>query len=114
MLSSHHVGILKTLIFHFTNMDTEQIYLHIWGDLACFTRPEMKVERVSYPVLTPSATRGILEAILYRPQFRWRVHRIAVRCPIKFLSFPSQRSKIRRQLPQARTHPGRGRSHAAK
>ena len=68
-------------------MDTEPIYLHLWGDLACFTRPEMKVERVSYPVLTPSATRGILEAIFYRPQFRWRVHRIAVRRPIRFLSF---------------------------
>ena len=55
--------------------------------MACFTRPEMKVERVSYPVPTPSATRGILEAILYKPQFRWRVHRIAVHRPIKFLSF---------------------------
>ncbi len=62
-------------------------HLRVWGDLACFTRPEMKVERVSYPVPTPSAARGILEAILYKPQFRWYVHRIAVRHPIKFLSF---------------------------
>ena len=68
-------------------MDTELIHLRVWGDLACFTRPEMKVERMSYPVPTPSAARGILEAILYRPQFRWYVHRIAVRRPIKFLSF---------------------------
>ncbi len=68
-------------------MDTKRIHLRVWGDLACFTRPEMKVERVSYPVPTPSATRGILEAILYKPQFRWRVYRIAVRRPIKFLSF---------------------------
>ena len=68
-------------------MDTERIHLCVWGDLACFTRPEMKVERMSYPVPTPSAARGILEAILYRPQFRWYVHRIAVRRPIKFLSF---------------------------
>lgn len=63
------------------------IYLHTWGDLACFTRPEMKVERVSYPVITPSAARGLLEAILYKPQFRWRIHRIAVRKPVKFLAF---------------------------
>ena len=68
-------------------MNSERIHLRIWGDLACFTRPEMKVERVSYPVPTPSAIRGILEAILYKPQFRWHVHRIAVRRPIKFLSF---------------------------
>ena len=47
----------------------------------------MKVERMSYPVPTPSAARGILEAILYKPQFRWHVHRIAVRRPIKFLNF---------------------------
>ena len=63
------------------------IYLRAWGDLACFTRPEMKVERVSYPVITPSAARGLLEAILYKPQVRWRIHRIAVRRPIQFLAF---------------------------
>lgn len=63
------------------------IYLRVWGDLACFTRPEMKVERVGYQVITPSAARGLLEAILYKPQFRWRVHRIAVRKPIRFLAF---------------------------
>lgn len=63
------------------------IYVHAWGALACFTRPEMKVERVSYQVITPSAARGLLEAILYRPQFRWRIHRIAVRRPVRFLAF---------------------------
>jgi CRISPR-associated protein Cas5d len=64
----------------------ESIYLRTWGELACFTRPEMKVERVSYSVMTPSAARGLLEAILYKPQFRWRVHRIAVKKPIRFLA----------------------------
>jgi CRISPR-associated protein Cas5d len=64
----------------------ESIYLRTWGELACFTRPEMKVERVSYPIMTPSAARGLLEAILYKPQFRWRVHRIAVKKPIRFLA----------------------------
>ncbi|MEZ0295694.1 MAG: CRISPR-associated protein Cas5, partial [Candidatus Methylacidiphilales bacterium] len=57
------------------------IHLHAWGSLACFTRPEMKVERVSYPVITPSAARGLLEAILYKPQFRWQIRRILVRKP---------------------------------
>ncbi len=65
----------------------QPIHIHVWGDLACFTRPEMKVERVSYPVMTPSAARGLLEAILYKPQFRWRVSRIAVRQPVRFLAF---------------------------
>ncbi len=64
-----------------------RIFIRTWGDLACFTRPEMKVERVSYQVITPSAARGLLEAILYKPQFRWRVHRIAVRRPVRFLAF---------------------------
>jgi len=63
------------------------IHLKTWGDLACFTRPEMKVERVSYAVITPSAARGLLESILYKPQFRWRVRRIAVLEPIRFLAF---------------------------
>ncbi len=62
-------------------------HLRVFGDLACFTRPEMKVERVSYPVPTPSAVRGILEAILYKPQFLWCIHRVAVRRPIQFLAF---------------------------
>ncbi len=65
----------------------QPIHLHVWGDLACFTRPEMKVERVSYQVITPSAARGLLEAILYKPQFRWRIHRVAVRRPVRFLAF---------------------------
>lgn len=71
------------------------IYLRAWGDLACFTRPEMKVERVSYPVITPSAARGLLEAILYKPEFRWRIHRIAVRRPIQFLAFRRNEVKSR-------------------
>ncbi|HLY74298.1 MAG TPA: type I-C CRISPR-associated protein Cas5c [Planctomycetota bacterium] len=57
-----------------------------WGDLACFTRPEMKVERVSYPVMTPSAARGLLEAIFWKPEFRWLVREIWVLKPIRFFS----------------------------
>lgn len=73
----------------------EPIYLRTWGKLACFTRPEMKVERVSYSVMTPSAARGLLEAILYKPQFRWRVHRIAVKQPIRFIALRRNEVKCR-------------------
>ncbi|MEZ6052433.1 MAG: type I-C CRISPR-associated protein Cas5c [Planctomycetaceae bacterium] len=60
------------------------IRLKVWGDYACFTRPEMKVERVSYDVLTPSSARGILEAIYWKPQVRWIVERLHVLKPIRF------------------------------
>jgi len=65
---------------------TYGITLHVWGDYACFTRPEMKVERVSYDVMTPSAARGILEAIHWKPAIRWIVDRIFVLKPIRFES----------------------------
>ncbi len=60
------------------------IRLEVWGDYASFNRPEMKVERVSYDVMTPSAARGVLEAIYWKPQFRWIVDRIRVLAPIRF------------------------------
>jgi CRISPR-associated protein Cas5d len=60
------------------------IKLHVSGDFACFTRPEMKVERVSYDVITPSAARGILEAIYWKPQIRWVIDRLHVLKPIRF------------------------------
>ncbi|GAU09437.1 type I-C CRISPR-associated protein Cas5c [Desulfoplanes formicivorans] len=60
------------------------IKLRVWGKYACFTRPEMKVERVSYDVMTPSAARGILEAIHWKPAIRWVVDRIHVLKPIVF------------------------------
>jgi CRISPR-associated protein Cas5d len=62
------------------------IRLHIWGERACFTRPEMKVERVSYDVITPSAARGILEAIHWKPAIRWNIDRIHVLKPVRFES----------------------------
>lgn len=60
------------------------IKLRVWGDYACFTRPEMKAERVSYDVMTPSAARGILEAIHWKPAIRWVIDRIHVLNPIRF------------------------------
>lgn len=60
------------------------IRLHVWGDYALFTRPELKVERQSYDVMTPSAARGILEAIHWKPAIRWVIDRIHVLEPIRF------------------------------
>lgn len=60
------------------------IKLKVWGNYACFTRPEMKVERVSYDVMTPSAARGMLEAIYWKPAIVWVIDRIHVLKPIKF------------------------------
>lgn len=68
-----------------TNRDGP-LQVEVRGDFACFTRPEMKVERVSYPVMTPSAARGVLEAIFWKPEFGWRVERIEVLRDIRFFS----------------------------
>lgn len=68
------------------NSQPNEIRLHVWGDYACYTRPEMKVERVSYDVMTPSAARGILEAILWKPAIRWEVRQIDVLRPIRWIS----------------------------
>jgi len=61
-----------------------RINLKVWGDYACFTRPEMKVERVSYDVITPSAARGILEAIYWKPSIVWVIDRIHILKPLRF------------------------------
>lgn len=61
--------------------------VRVRGELACFTRPEMKVERVSYEVMTPSAARGALEAVLWKPQITWHIHAIEVLAPIRWTSF---------------------------
>ncbi len=60
------------------------IKLRVWGKYACFTRPEMKVERVSYDVMTPSAARGILEAIHWKPAIRWVIDKIHVIRLVRF------------------------------
>jgi len=62
------------------------IKLHCWGEWACFTRPEMKVERVSYDAMTPSAARGVVEAIYWKPEIRWHIDRITVLNPVRFTS----------------------------
>ena len=60
------------------------IQVEVWGEYACFTRPEMKTERVSYDCMTPSAARGLLESIYWHPGLMWRIDRIHVCRPIRF------------------------------
>lgn len=68
-------------------MKPNLITLRVWGDFACFTRPEMKVERVSYPVMTPSAARGILEAVFWEPQMFYLIDSIRVVKRGRWVSF---------------------------
>ncbi|MGQ9576963.1 MAG: type I-C CRISPR-associated protein Cas5c [Thermoguttaceae bacterium] len=72
------------------------------GPLACFTRPELKAERVSYQVMTPSAARGLLEAILWKPAIRWRVERIKVLKPIRWVAFRRNEVESRASPPPAK------------
>ncbi len=66
--------------------DYPALEVKVWGELACFTRPEMKAERVSYSVMTPSAARGVLEAIFWKPEFSWQIREILVLNPIRHFS----------------------------
>jgi CRISPR-associated protein Cas5d len=68
-------------------MNGNSVSVRVWGDFACFTRPEMKVERVSYPVMTPSAARGILEAIFWEPQMYYLIDAIRIIKRGRWLSF---------------------------
>lgn len=74
----------------------------VWGDLACYTRPENKVERVSYPVMTPSAARGVLESIFWKPEFTWEVREIWVLRPIQYFSIVRNEIKTRQSERTAR------------
>ena len=64
----------------------KEFCLEVWGPMACFTRPELKVERVSYDVITPSAARGVFSAIFWKPAIRWRITKIEVMTPIRWTS----------------------------
>jgi CRISPR-associated protein Cas5d len=88
--------------------------LEVWGDLACFTRPEMKVERFSYPIITPSAARGIFDAIYWegireqrgresvmRPYFHWQVTRVEVLAMPRYIAL--RRNEVKDRVPAERT-----------
>lgn len=74
------------------------IRLEVWGDYAMFTRPEMKVERVSYDVMTPSAARGLVEAVYWHPGLKWTIDRIHVCAPIRFTNL--RRNEVKAVIPK--------------
>lgn len=73
------------------------IRVKVWGDYACFTRPEMKAERVSYDVMTPSAARGIIEAIYFKPAIKWVIDKILVLNPVVFDAI--RRNELENKIP---------------
>lgn len=72
------------------------VKVEAWGDYACFSRPEMKVERVSYDVMTPSAARGLLEAIYWHPGMKWVIDKICVLSPIEFTNI--RRNEVKSKI----------------
>ena len=72
------------------------MFIEVWGDYACFSRPEMKTERVSYDVITPSAARGLVEAIYWHPGLRYTVDRIYLLNPIRFTNI--RRNEVKSTL----------------
>lgn len=84
------------------------ICLEVWGDYACFSRLEMKVERVSYDIMTPSAARGLLESIFWHPGLRWHIDRIHVCAPIRFTNVRRNEVKAVASARTARTVMERG------
>lgn len=82
--------------------------IRVWGEYACFTRPEFKVERVSYPVMTPSVARGILEAIYWKPKIRYRIQRIGI------LELGSQWSLLRNEIASRQNKDSKGMEYALK
>jgi CRISPR-associated protein Cas5d len=75
--------------------------LEVWGDLACFTRPEMKVERYSYPIMTPSATRAVFDAIYWKPKLRWQVTRIETLSEPRYIAL--RRNEVKDKAPSSGT-----------
>lgn len=75
--------------------------LEVWGDYACFTQPVMKVERFSYPIMTPSAARGILEAIYWKPKFHWQVLQIDMLTEPRYVAL--MRNEVKEKAPAADT-----------
>lgn len=78
------------------------IRVEVWGDYALFSRPEMKVERVSYDMITPSAARGLIEAIYWHPGLKWHIDRIHVCNPIRFTNIRRNEVKSKLQASSAR------------
>jgi len=90
-----------------------QFCLEVAGDFACFTRPEMKVERVSYDVMTPSAARSVFEAILWKPAIRWDVKCIEVLKPIRWISVRRNEVASKASVRNAQAAMGAGKGNLA-
>lgn len=78
-------------------MNTPNFRIRIRGPLACFTRPEFSTERLSYEIITPSAARGVLEAVLWKPAILWRIHAVYLLSEIKWTEF--RRNEVNKRVP---------------
>ena len=89
-VSSHHdwAGV------EMPQFNDRPVVLQARGDWACFTRPEFNSERVSYPIMTPSAAQGLLSAVFWKPQFRWVIDTIEVLAPVKWMTFRRNESEV--------------------
>lgn len=76
-------------------LDENILAVKVVGDFACFTRPDLKVERMTYPCMTAAAARGVLDSILWKPEFKWRVRRILVLRPLVFASIKRNEIKTK-------------------
>jgi CRISPR-associated protein Cas5d len=76
-------------------LDERIVRVKVTGDYACFTRPDLKVERMTYPCMTPSAARGVLDSILWKPEFQWYVRRILTLKPIRFATIKRNEIKAK-------------------
>lgn len=76
-------------------LDSRIVRVKVTGGFACFTRPDLKVERMTYPCMTPSAARGILDSILWKPEFQWYIRRIIVLNPIRFITIKRNEINIK-------------------
>lgn len=84
-------------------MNDRLVTVRVKGDFALFTRPENKVERVSYPIITPSAARGVLEAIYWHPEFTWAIREIRVLAPVQ--TFGIFRNEVNSKMSPSRSEP---------
>lgn len=75
------------------------VQVEVWGKYACFSRPELKTERVSYDVMTPSAARGLIEAIYWTPEISWKIDRIHVLSPVCFVNV--RRNEVKSKIPHS-------------
>ena len=93
---THHdwTGLEPPIRFRYPSIKVEAT-----GDLACFTRPELVSERMSYPVMTPTAAVGLLSAVFWKPQFRWTVERIEVLAPVRWTTLRRNESETAITLP---------------